>query len=417
MNRMNRRDFISGGASVALCMNTRSLWADSEACRLEGRRLDSWRAGRYQAHFIYTGAGESVFHIFPDGTTLLVDCGDFDSLARGNLAVPVLPDASRKAGEWIARYVMRVNPNGANVDYMLTTHFHRDHTGTLADGWAPSGWTLAARQLHFRKAFDRGYPDYRDPVPPEENANRIPELMRKLYADLAVRDGLTVERFRLGAVDQIVPMRKPEGVGDFSVRNICVNGRLAMPDGTIVDPLVRNGKFASYWDGNHMSCGFVVRYGRFRLFSAGDYSGRARLADGTEIWPEKLIGLAAGRVNVAKINHHGHHSMPEECLADLRARVYIACVWDQLHVTDDTLTRLSDRRVYSDERTIIPGILTAERRAAESGRPWMRDIPPETYTGVHAVVDVPPGGETYSVSLVDARDESMTVRKVMEFDS
>ena len=47
-----------------------------------GARFGGWKKGHFQIHFTYTGASESVFLIFPDGTTLLLDCGDFDAASR-----------------------------------------------------------------------------------------------------------------------------------------------------------------------------------------------------------------------------------------------------------------------------------------------------------------------------------------------
>lgn len=56
-------------------------------------------------------------------------------------------------------------PNGADVDYMLISHFHRDHMGTVQ--WCKdvvrrgnrdyhlSGFSLAAGSLNFRTAIDR----------------------------------------------------------------------------------------------------------------------------------------------------------------------------------------------------------------------------------------------------------------------
>ncbi len=32
-----------------------------------------WRSGEFQAHFIHTGVAESVFFVFPDSTTMLLD--------------------------------------------------------------------------------------------------------------------------------------------------------------------------------------------------------------------------------------------------------------------------------------------------------------------------------------------------------
>ena len=40
-----------------------------------GVQYGGWIKGHFQIHFIYTDASESVFLIFPDGTTMLIDCG------------------------------------------------------------------------------------------------------------------------------------------------------------------------------------------------------------------------------------------------------------------------------------------------------------------------------------------------------
>ena len=42
-----------------------------------GETYAGWRPGELDIHFIQTGCGEQSFFIFPDGTTMLVDCGDF----------------------------------------------------------------------------------------------------------------------------------------------------------------------------------------------------------------------------------------------------------------------------------------------------------------------------------------------------
>ena len=387
-----------------------------------------WKPGEFQVHFIYTGVAESMFMIFPDATTLLLDCGDHAAVTRLELAVPVLPNPGRLAGDWIARYVTRVNPNGVHVDYMMSSHWHCDHVGTpqwqsrrvlkrgeKPTGLARSGFGLAAETLHFKKAIDRGWPDYDDPAP----TNQVPlDHMKEVYAFLAKRDGLTVEKFRLGATDQIVPLRSPSSVEGFSVRNIAANGRLALPDGTVKNVMKHaDGSPIKLYNENLLSLGAVFSYGKFRFLTAGDFSGPGDLASSDRFYPERELGKASGKVDVAKINHHGHHSMPPELVRDLQARVYTACVWDQLHVTDDTMTHLSDTSLYPGERTIFPGVMTAERRAAEGGRPWMRNVPEAVYDGAHIVLTVPPGGETYRITCLTAADESMRIKATFDYQS
>ena len=128
---MNRRRFLGGTLAAGLFPVLGSEVAkDGSATAQIGGVWDGWKPGEFQVHFIFTGVGESMFLIFPDATTMLLDCGDHPALTRLELALPVLPNPGRLAGDWGARYVMRVNPNGADVDYMMTTHWHTDHVGS-----------------------------------------------------------------------------------------------------------------------------------------------------------------------------------------------------------------------------------------------------------------------------------------------
>jgi hypothetical protein len=111
---MDRRDFLktSALATAALMLDWEDAFAAGSADPAAGKTWAAWKKGHFQAHFIYTGVAESIFMIFPDGTSMLLDCGDHNAIGRGELAVPVLPSPDRHAGEWIARYVLRVNPHG-----------------------------------------------------------------------------------------------------------------------------------------------------------------------------------------------------------------------------------------------------------------------------------------------------------------
>jgi len=47
----------------------------------------------------------------------------------------------------------------------------------------------------------------------------------------------------------------------------------------------------------------------------------------------------------------------------------------------------------------------------------MKDVPEAVYEGAHIVLSVPQGGERYSLSFLDARDENMMVKSVVEMKS
>ncbi len=428
---INRRGFIGLGAATATLGKFGTAFAAGTADTAVGKPWKGWKKGQFQIHFIYTGVCESLFWILPDGTTLLLDCGDHAAITRQQLAVPVKPNPGRLAGEWIARYVKRVNPSGANVDYMMLSHYHADHCGTphwqsRAPGvqwwkfdYYRSGFGLAAEQLKFAKAIDRSWPTFDDPIPKLDNGDHEIVHMQKLYAMLQKRDGLVIEKFRLGATDQIVPLKDPSACAGFRVRNICGNGKIAAKDGTIrdlyADFIARNKPKGL--NENGLSLGQIVEYGDFKFFTAGDFSDKIRNADKSVTSVEEELASVVEQVNVAKVNHHAHFSMPAKLVQALAAQVWVGCTWDTLHMVDPVCARLADRSLYPGERVICPGVFPKSRREEDAGKAWTKDVPKAAYDCGHIVLDVPPGGKDYTISYLTADDESMTVKSVMKFNS
>jgi len=432
VENMNRRDFLKTSllAGGALWLPSfESAYAKGKADKMAGKRWKGWKKGQFQVHFIHTGVAESMFFIFPDGTSMLLDCGDHDALKRGELAVPVLPNPNRHAGEWIARYVLRANPDKEKVDYMMLSHYHSDHAGRhdfyasedIRDGepYYLSGFAQAAEFLNFGKAFDRAYPDYTDPIPLNNDVGNAYTQMKRFYEYQEKHRGMKVEKFQVGAIDQVKMLRKPNKYTNFSIRNICGNGRIALPDGSIRDIYKEkiDKEHPTWLNENGMSLGMIISYGKFKFYTAGDFSDRIKNPDGKEIFIEDEIADAVEPCQVTKINHHGHHSMSKKLVAALRSKVYVSCVWDNLHTLDDTMTLVTDRTLYPDERIVCPTIFTERRLKQDSTKPWLPSIPTDTYTGCHIVLNVEPGGDRYSISFIDAQDESMTVKSVLHFNS
>lgn len=427
---MDRRDFIktSALAAGALLLDWESAFAAGAADPSAGKVWKGWKKGHFQAHFIYTGVAESIFMIFPDGTSMLLDCGDHNAVGRGDLAVPVLPSADRHSGEWIARYVLRVNPNGNKVDYMMLSHYHQDHGGShgfnagkeVRNGveYVKSGFSHAAEWLDFGKAFDRAWPEYDDPLPLFDRSADNVAHMRMFYEYMTRNKGMEIEKFRVGAVDQVSMAHAPGKYPGFSIRNICGNGRIAGEDGRVIDLYAdRKKDNPTHFNENGMSLGMIISYGPFKFFTAGDFSDSWKLPDGSVFEIESALGEVCPKVNVAKINHHGHYSMPAKLLSALQARVYVSCVWDQLHNVAPVMERIADQSLYPGERIVCPGVFPKERRAQDAGKPWLDLIKDSSFDGGHVVLDVPKGGKEYSISYLTAADESMKVVSVMRFRS
>lgn len=428
---MDRRQFIKfslAATGTALIGGTDMLFARGTHDESVGLPWRGWKEDEFQIHFIYTGVGESMFFIFPDSTTLLLDCGDHNAIGRGKLAVPTLPGAYRHAGEWVARYVSRVNPHAKDVDYMMLSHYHSDHGGceTFHAGveeWQGkpyylSGFAQAAKTLTFHHAIDRCYPEPDDPLPLDGGYDDgVVRHMRRFYDRMQQERGMTVEKFRVGDTNQLALLHQPQKYPDFFVRNLCGNGRIAAPDGTIRDLYAEriSRSHPKSLNENGMSLGMVIGYGPFRYFTAGDFSDGWKLEDGSRFEVEDAMAEVCGRVDVAKINHHGHYSMTEKLVRSLQAQAYVACVWDQLHCVDPVMARLADRSLYADDRLLCPGIMPVERRTEDAGKPWLDDVHPATYEGAHIVLNVPRGGKQFSITFLSANDEQMTVRSSVRF--
>ena len=392
---------------------------------LAGKKLPSWKQGEFQIHFIYTGVAESMFWIMPDGTTMLLDCGDHPACTRGKKAIWILPHGKRHSGEWIARYVARVNPAKADVDYLMITHHHADHAGMIGWGAGERDWNgkklsvsgvlQTADTLKFKTCFDRGWPDFNDPIPNERFDTVAYQHLRDTFAYLMERDGLKMEKFEVGAVNQVA-LKNAAAFPGFKVTNITGNGKILRRDGSVRD-LYAEKHDAKRLNENGMSLGLIVQYGPFRFYAAGDFFDVFKLPDGTKRFIEVELAKEIDPVDVAKINHHGHHSMHLPLVAALKARVWTACMWDQLHITADTLERLSSRDAYSGPRLIAPAVFPPERRFEDVGKSFLADIAPESFDAGHVVLTVAPGGARYSIAYVTADDESMKVTGAYDFES
>lgn len=378
--------------------------ASISECAGAGWKSDdlAWRSGHWQVHYIYTGRGESIFHIFPDGRSMLLDCGDSMRFYNTPAETPHLPDISRRAGEWVARYVRRVNPHDDKVDIFHLSHYHEDHGGGLRWNGGELGKSRlgpyylcgladAARFLTFGEIIDRASPTFNDPgdlLAPNGEDDGTARQMQALYAALHDEKGTKIRRFELGARNHF---------GELEIFNLCSCGRYVRKDGSVRD-LFQAGKLSGekVYSENAMSCGMIMTMGKFRYFTAGDFSGTFIRPDGTYGQIEDELAEAVCPVDVAKLTHHGHHSMSPGLVKALHARVWTSCTLDQAHCTTDTMARLADTSLYEGPRDIIPTFTPYTFQGAAQA---VTDEP------CHVILDVVPGGEHYTISCIAAATE------------
>lgn len=386
------------------------LVATSGAGQTVGELLPAWQRGGLDIHHINTGEGAAAFFVLPDGTTLLVDCGDGAEIARApRYKSPRKPDESRMPGEWVARYLQKVQPGGtsAPVDFLVISHFHPDHMGGVPE---------LLRHVTVRTVLDRGWPDYGAPLP---FAGPLAPRYRAALRDQVDHHQATIERFRAGAADQIRLRHTPADFPGFSVRNLAVNGEAWTGVGTEVRARFPAGQKI---DENPHSAAFRLTYGTFDYFTGGDIPGSSP-DPAQPAWTdmESAIAWATGPVDVAVLNHHGNADASTPFfLSVLQPRVCIAQVWAAKQLDPVTLARLQSDRIYPGPRDLFAtnGLWAGraehliELLGEAPARAHLEKLNALAATQGHCVVRVAPGGARYQVLVLDDSDESLRIRSI-----
>ena len=395
-----------------------------------GKPYAGWKEGDLDLHYIYTGRAESSFQIFPDGTSMLLDAGEFHCAPDKSTAI--LPDGSRHAGEWIARYIKRVNPAGDHVDYMMCSHFHSDHCGietynagkTSNSGadYFLSGFAQVGEYIHFDEVFDRAYPDYNAPVTAMKMRETANWLKFVEYQEKA--NGLKRTPFIVGRANQIALKKAPEKYkGQFQILNVCGNGAICLEAPKPEDEFNPNivlptenlmAKYPANHNGgrneNPLSLGFRLSYGKFRFYTGGDISGAILDDKGSDLGIEVLVGKTVGKVHVCKANHHAStNAMRAAFVKEVQARVYINNIWHKGHVNNKTMSIMTSRDLYPGDRIVCPTMYQVYNPDAFKNMPWQKDL---VKIGGHVVVKAYDGGTKFKVYYLAANDESMTVKAV-----
>ncbi len=380
---------------------------------LSQEKYPGWKKGEMDLHFIYTGRGEANFYIFPDGTSMLTDLGDHQA------TVPMTdpkPDLSRRAGEWVARYILRVNPNGPEVDYCMVSHFHNDHTGCanldapMTQGRTPDyklvGLAEAGEYLRFGHFIDRGFPNYDYPAAIDDEHIRN----YRHFADWQKREyGAQQEAFRVGELNQIALLKKPRRYAKtFSIRNLAASGEVWNgPSGGTTRYFDLHPNNLRNTNENTKSIALRIDYGPFSYFTGGDLSCAVLGKDGESINLEARVGEICGEVDVAKCSHHAYKdAMHPDFLRHVRANAYINCVWDQFHTQPEIISRIFEQQ---PEPLFLSQYIVAQARNQHADTPWMQKTCP--HNG-HIVVKVFDKGRRYKIYRLSAEDESMTIQHI-----
>lgn len=384
-----------------------------------GQSFIGWAEGEMDIHHIYTGRGESSFLIFPDGTSMLIDAGDWDPSDYDKMC-DLLPDSSRRSGEWIARYIKRINPSKDYVDYLLISHFHSDHIGDSTNnaattkGRSPNyvltGIAEVGENIRFGKLIDRGWPDYQYPLPmTDRDFNNYHAFVRWKIEN----DELCPESFIVGSSNQIALLKKREKYSDiFKIQNLAANGKIWTGSGleTINYYDLHRDNLTNWQNENTKSIAMKISYGSFSYFTGGDVSGSLLNKDGNLINIEEEVSKICGKVDVCKANHHGYKdAMVEGFLRNINAFVYIIPVWDFEHIQPSVINRVANSSSYENRTKVFPTNFPSELRYKYNNENWFESICKEDG---HVVVKVLNNGKKFKIYVLSANDEKMIVKSV-----
>jgi beta-lactamase superfamily II metal-dependent hydrolase len=355
-------------------------------------------------HFIHTGQGECTFFIFPDGTTMLLDCGYVEVRKPGYAeALPAAPSSKRRSGEWIRRYLERLIPQ-REIDYLMISHWHSDHVDGLPD---------VLESFRFKNYYDHQFPfagKYSTGID-----QRSFDFVQK-WLPQAQRDGMKVEAFKVGAKNQLCLQHDQRSYYRrvFEIRNVAANGSVwdgkeGFRDFAAVH--VKKTGIKTIYE-NLLSSAIRIRYGNFTYFTGGDIESSLVDADGNKFSIEDAVGKVVGKVCACKTNHHAcPPTMREDFLRSLQPKLILSSTWSPNQINDVTLERMTSRKIYPGERTIAYGQIPYFKKGAYADKAFMRDIAPEG----HAVIKVNPGGFAYRLYTLTTKDESMKIVATKDF--
>jgi competence protein ComEC len=247
-------------------------------CMLWGTAVQPAMADELQIYFIDVEGGQATLIVTPQRETLLADAGFAGAGASDS--GPGDPTTARDPGRIIA--AMR-DAGVERIDYLLVTHFHRDHIGGIPElvQLAPVGTFI----------------DHGSAYPPVDRATQ--GLVDPL--DAAAYDAYLAVRARARHLEPQPGDRLPLKGVDATIVSADRRIQEPLPGASGRNASCAPSPLASSYPGdeNTRSTGFVIAFGKFRFLDVGDLNDRP-LYD--LICPIDRVGA----VDVYLAAHHGN---------------------------------------------------------------------------------------------------------------
>ena len=214
---------------------------------------------------------------------------------------------------------------------------------------------------------------------------------RKFLDYQIARKALKASQFQLGAVNQFAMKYNASAYSNFKIENVCSNCCI-WENGKSVD--IYAGKTKAE---NAASCGFVIRYGKFDFFTAGDIGDYEDL--------EYRVAKVVGQVEATKAHHHlSPHSNCQKAMKVLLPQTLVAT---SFYVRD-----IQPDKSKFDYITAAGCNIYCTSVGESLITKYPTDYAKCNATSGHIVIRVAKGGDTYMVYTLDDMDTSYTVKRI-----
>lgn len=360
------------------------------------------KAQKVEIHQIDVGAGDAALINIKNNSgtgiahSILIDAGD-----RNETVIQTVIN-------YISTHARKVNGN-PYLDYIISSHYDADHIGGLAGlvviptalgkkklscsavGGAPYSTGVIGEKSHIRyfALLDKG-----DLAPTGRTYlfNRYKNLagLRRITAGTLVEGmGGAITSIKAPAAFTVTPplpdLTQQLALGGSidlgtDTNGVAVKLKLILADGRVYNPAVA-GKVvntgapyrATNTNNNNWGLGWVLEYGAYRYYTAGDVAGRR---DGTLFDIETDIGAAlsaiytqpssTGHICAQKLSHHGsNNSSTTAFLSSIKSTIGIISAGTKHdHPRQDVITRLENTQ-WSTAATSLTHSFTTDYMMTE----------------------------------------------------
>ena len=285
------------------------------------KTLPAWQKGYLDIHAINSGRGECTLVIMPDGTSMMIDAGEYETSSA--TAVDRKPSAGIRPYKVYTTYAKYfLGPTGHDyLDFFFLTHYHQDHMGqhraaygSSGDGYCRTGVMAVYDDLPIKKLVDRCGPG--SSPSSSDYSESVYEDFRQFAQYRKTNDGMEWYAFNMTASGNYKKqfVLKYDSSYDFTVYNLGANGKYW-----------NGSSFTSYGGSlteNGLCATVLISYGNFDYYSGGDCACQTGVM-------QKIVSSLNKKVEAMKAGHHMYYNTIDAATSNiLRPKVTVAQIFD-----------------------------------------------------------------------------------------